>query len=521
MELRRRTILQTLAFLGLTSALAPVLSGVSGEPDSALAGMPEVEGDEPFAADTVRRIAKDLSKTRHRPSSSLPEAWQALSYYQHHAIQPRADKAVWAGRSDVQARGHLLAPGSVYRTPVDVYLVENGRQKRLVFEADAFRFGPEVPDLPIDERVNYSGIELLSPGQESNTSNPFLTFQGASYFRAMAEGQRYGLSARGLALGTATPGGEEFPEFRTFWLETPEDSARKMVVHALLESPSATGAYRFEIWPGNPTRMDVEVSLFPRFKLDHAGLAPLTSMFLYDGKNRVNFDDARPAVHNSDGLMVHNGNGEWLWRPLNNPGSLQVSQFLDNNPRGFGLAQRTRRFSDFGDAASRFEIRPTLWVEPHDPWGKGAVSLVEIPSKKETNDNIVAFWKPEKSLAKGEEHQFGYTLYWCWTPPVSTLLSQVAVTRGGRGQKHGRVMAIDFQNTDLLPDDTAAVRPYVSGYPGIIGDVSVTKNPETGGMQVIFEFDPGEEGAMELRAQLRTPDGKNPLTEVWLYRWTS
>ncbi|WP_350335371.1 glucan biosynthesis protein [Coralliovum pocilloporae] len=513
MDLRRRNVLQALAFLGFIPAI--------GSPTATLAGMPELEGDEPFSPDTVRTLAQALSKESFTPSSPLPKAWRALSYHQHHEIQPRAEKAVWAGREDVKARGHLLAPGSVYRTPVNVFLVEDNRQRRLVFDADAFHFGPDVPNLPINEQVNYSGVELLTPDGGDQQLHPFLTFQGASYFRAIAQGQHYGLSARGLALRTATHHGEEFPAFRTFWLETPDDGDQKLVVHALLESPSVSGAYTFHIWHGNPTRMDVSASLFPRVDLDHVGIAPLTSMFLYDEKNRIKFDDVRPAIHDSDGLLVHNGNGEWLWRPLNNPASLQVSQFLDTNPQGFGLAQRSREFSDFADPAARYEIRPTLWVEPHDPWGKGAVSLVEIPSDKETNDNIVAFWRPDTPLEAEREHRFGYTLQWCWEPPVDCPLSKVQTTREGKSRTHARVMAIDFHKSDLLPDDAGAVRPFVSGYPGAISNVSVTKNPETGGMQLLFDFDPGEETAMELRAQLRTPDGKNPLTEVWLYRWTS
>ena len=38
--------------------------------------------------------------------------------------------------------------------------------------------------------------------------------------------------------------------------------------------------------------------------------------------------------------------------------------------------------------------RPSLRVEPAGDWGEGSVRLIEIPSRLEADDNIVAFWVP-------------------------------------------------------------------------------------------------------------------------------
>jgi glucans biosynthesis protein len=103
----------------------------------------------------------------------------------------------------------------------------------------------------------------------------------------------------------------------------------------------------------------------------------------------------RPALHDSEGLSIHAGNGEWIWRPLNNPKHLAVSNFSVENPRGFGLLQRQRDFSHYEDLDDRYDKRPSAWIEPKGDWGKGTVDLVEIPTADETNDNIVAFWSPE------------------------------------------------------------------------------------------------------------------------------
>ena len=95
------------------------------------------------------------------------------------------------------------------------------------------------------------------------------------------------------------------------------------------------------------------------------------------------------------------GNGEWVWRPLTNPATLQVSSFLDENPRGFGLLQRDRDFAHYQDEAFRYERRPSVWIEPLASWGKGRVLLSEIPTADETDDNIVAFWQPDAPVVPG------------------------------------------------------------------------------------------------------------------------
>ena len=226
---------------------------------------------------------------------------------------------------------------------------------------------------------------------------------------------------------------------------TPPPEARVLVVHALLDSPSTTGAYRWTIRPGDPTVMDVELTLYPRVALAHVGLAPLTSMFFFGPHDRQGIDDFRSSVHDSEGLAIWNGREEWLWRPLINPDTLQTSVFLDANPRGFGLVQRRRAFTDYQDLEARYERRPSLWVEPIGDWGQGAVQLVEIPSKSESNDNIVAFWHPQHPLPSDVEYRCTYRLHWCWTPPVVPTQAITAATRTGAGpEPNTRRFIIDF-----------------------------------------------------------------------------
>ena len=247
----------------------------------------------------------------------------------------------------------------------------------------------------------------------------------------MAKGQGYGLSARGLAIKTADPAGEEFPLFTTFWLERPGKGSDAIVVHALLDSQSAAAAFRFTIRPGKQTIFDTEMALYPRADLATVGIAPLTSMFLFDANDRTRIDDYREAVHDSNGLLLWTGKGERVWRPLANPRELQISAFTDSGPRGFGLMQRGRSLSDYQDLEAHYENRPSLWVEPIGDWGDGIVELVEIPTDREVNDNIVAFWRPHDPLKAKGEYILNYRLHWCWSVPAATTVAEVTGTRSG------------------------------------------------------------------------------------------
>src|SRR5580704_14869388 len=243
---------------------------------------------------------------------------------------------------------------------------------------------------PADD-LGFAGFRVHYPLNKPDVQDEVCAFLGASYFRAVARGQGYGLSARGLAIKTGDPGGEEFPLFKSFWLERPAKGSDVVVIHALLDRQSAAAAFRFTLRPGAETDIDTEMALYPRVDLAQTGLAPMTSMFLFDANNRAGFDDYRGAVHDSHGLTMMSGKGERIWRAVTNPKTLQISAFEDAGPRGFGLVQRERNFLDYQDLEAVYEKRPSLWVEPLGDWGEGAVMLVEIPSDREVNDNIVGF----------------------------------------------------------------------------------------------------------------------------------
>ena len=371
------------------------------------------------------------------------------------------------------------------------------------------------------DALGFAGFRIHTPLNRPDYFDEVCVFLGASYFRAVAKGQEYGLSARGFADRTGdSTRGEEFALFRAFWLEKPPPNVASIVVHALLDGPSTTGAYRFTIRPGDETVFDVECTLYPRQPITESGIAPLTGMFFFDTNDRSRVDDARPAAHDSEGLSIWNERGEQIWRPLANPVLLQFSAFSDATPKGFGLMQRKRDFSDYQDLALDYQKRPSLWIEPIGDWGEGAVDLVELPTPNEVNDNIVAFWRPRTPLAAGGEYSWTYRMHWGWDNPWTTPLARIVATRIGATDDHrGRFVMIDFAGDALKPLGTDAKLHAAPGASvGEIRNVVVEPIPATGGWRVTFEFDPGNARLADLHCVLMSETA--PLSEHWVYRWT-
>ena len=365
--------------------------------------------------------------------------------------------------------------------------------------------------------MGFSGLRLRHPINRPGVWDDFAVFQGASYFRAVAHDTLYGLSARGLAVGTGGPEPEEFPIFTAFWITEPQPGDRVLRLCALLDSDSVAGAFDFAIEPGARTVMTIRSVLFPRREIKAIGIAPLTSMYYFGPERRAGVDDFRDAVHDSDGLRIVNGSGERLWRPLRNPSGLETSAFSDDNPRAFGLIQRARDFAHFEDAEAHYERRPSAWIEPVEPWGKGAVTLVEIPSADEFTDNIVVFWRPAEPLAAGSEHPFDYRLTWGVADDDDRPVARVVATRSGLSilDPRERLFVVDF---DLGLIDFASVAPKLEVSAGEAKGLSIARLPDGNAARVGFHFIAGELPSAEFRLWLVSDDV--PASEVWLYRWS-
>jgi glucans biosynthesis protein len=518
MTTSRRDLLSGIVGLSIASAAARSLAQ-----DKESSVLPF--GDpQPFSPDLVREQARALAAEAFGTlDGALPDVLADLPYDQYRQISFRRDMALWHGLG-LDAEAQFFHLGYHFKTPVHIYEVLDGTAREVLYTPELFDFGQSglEPDFPPD--LGFAGFRLHVPLNRPDYLDEFAVFLGASYFRAVGRGQRYGISSRGVAIDTGLPKNEEFPSFRRFWLERPAPGADLIVVHGLLDGPSLTGAYSFKISPGDATIMEVEATLYPRQAIELLGIAPLTSMFLFGPNDRQGVDDFRPQVHDSEGLQLWSGTGEWFWRPLVNPDRLRLSLFSDKDLKGFGLMQRTRAFEAYEDLDARFGLRPSLWVEPLEGWGQGHVRLIEIPSPAEVNDNIVAFWVPRAPVEAGSEWRFKYRLYWSKEAPIRPELAQTAATRIGMGgpppDGEARKFVIDFQGGQLsdLPAD-APVEAALGVSNGELTQPVTRKNAVTGGWRVDFDLHPGGGEPTELRCTLRLSD--KPLSETWVYQWTT
>ena len=506
----------------------------------------------PFSFADVQAKAQDLANTAYKNPAPVPEFLTQLSYPEWSGIHYLAEKAIWA-EEGLPFTVQFFHPGLYYDRPVRIHLVDGESVQDIAFDPSMFQYGSEDLAKQVNNNLSslgFAGFRLHFPLNRQDYKDEVAIFLGASYFRALPAGSHYGIYSRGLALDTATAQGEEFPYFTEFWIVKPAPDATEITVYAVMDSPSMAGAYRFIITPGSPTVMQVKNALFIRQgakNIQKIGLAPLTSMFFYGEEKNGRRDDYRPEVHNSDGLIFTDGDKNWHWSPLANPRRLSVNTFPLNNPRGFGLLQRDTDFNNYQDLGARYDLRPSLWVEPEGDWGPGTLNLVEIPTEDADHDNIVAFWSPDKPRDKNApekpeaELRYPDTLMYSWKlfwmPPSSPLHKKGQVT-STRISRSGDTMTfhVDFAGGELstLPEDTGISSIVETPEPIPLLEKRLIRNPVSKGWRLEFKIRlPKEEGVLDslmaarkgpvnLRFRAQLKQGENlpdPLTETWIYDW--
>jgi glucans biosynthesis protein len=471
--------------------------------------------------DVAARAAKLAAAPYQKPDAILPKAIKALGYDQFRDIRFRPERAMWRG-TKLPFEIMFFHRGWFYEDPVSIHEVTADGVREIRFDPEAFDYGRNTIDGKELRGLGFAGFRVHFPVNTPGYKDEVLVFLGASYFRGLGKGQRFGLSARGLAIDTAEASGEEFPRFVEFWIERPQPAAQELVVYALLDSPRATGAYRFVLRPGVTTALDVDGRLFLRKSVAKLGLAPLTSMFYFGATQRPGREDYRPRVHDSDGLSIREAGDKWTWRPLANPKRLLVTSFALNDPVGFGLMQRERAFNQYQDLEARYDLRPSAWIEPKGSWGPGRVELVQIPVPDETNDNVVAYWVPDKSPKPGEPFGYSYRVLWQKDREARPSIGWVSDTRRGRGytkDEDGSIeLHVDFEGPTLSRMPWNAVVDTTSWVDanGEVLERRTERNGITGGWRFVVRFRRLDRAKpVELRAHLHR--GSEVLSETWSY----
>jgi glucans biosynthesis protein len=498
---------------------------------SALAATRASASANTFDYAALKGRARALAQAEYRPPQRLaPESLRGLTYDQYQSIRFRHDHALWA-RSESAFRLEFFHCGRGFKEPVELHEIVDGAARPIRYSPDMFEFdgsGVEPRKLPAD--LAFAGFRVHT---STNWDEDVAVFLGASYFRAKgSDSRQFGLSSRGLAIDTAYDV-EEFPRFVAFWFERPRSDSRTLVLYGLLDSVSAAGAYRFAVTPGAPQVVDVDAAVYPRRPIRRLGIAPLTSMYQCGENDRRLANDWRPEIHDSDGLAICTGTGEWIWRPLANPGVTRVSSYLDESPRGFGLLQRDRNFEHYQDDGVWYDNRPSLWIEPkassNGGWSKGGIQLVELTAPNETFDNIVAYWNPAAPPQPGDELLYGYRMYWGTRLPAAVpALAHTVATRTGLGGivGHNRRyfswrFAVDFAGGELaaLAKSTEIV-PVVTVSRGTVETPSARPLQPIRGFRAMFDVKPPDDSVEPIDIRLFLRHRNQPLTETWMYQWT-
>ena len=475
-----------------------------------------------FTFDTVVSEArKAATQPYRRPISPLPQFLRALTYDQYRDIRFKESETLWR-KQGLPFQVKFFQTGGGNEIPISVYEINRSSVKPVTYSPSSFDWGKNHFDKPVPNDAGYAGFRIHYPINRSDYLDEIAVFLGASYFRAVAEKQVYGLSARGLAIDTVARHTEEFPIFTKFWLREPERDSRTLQFYALLEGKSVTGAYAFEVTPGAETVIKVKATLFFRKKVEQLGMAPLTSMFWYGENTSNTFGDFRPEVHDSDGLLMNSGKGEWIWRPLSWGKEMQVNTFEDENPKGFGLIQRDRDFSHYQDLEAKYHMRPSTWVRPGSGWGKGHIFLLQLTANKEYADNVVAFWTPEKPPPPGGSMDLDYEISFYTENSALPPLGRCTSTRiDFQEAQYYRQMFLDFTGDKLngLKPDSAVTADAGCGMPGVISEVKVRKNEFDNSWRATFVVSTKvRKLPIELHCLLLLKG--EPITEKWTYTWT-
>jgi len=473
-----------------------------------------------FGFDTLKSNICVLASRPYTPPPPLPRKLQALDYDDLRNIRFEPRHAVWR-MERLPFQLQFFHPGGIRQDCVKINLIEGELITPVEFSRDMFVYENVKIRGNIPEDIGFSGFRVHYPLNRPDYLDELIVFQGATYFRALGRGHRYGISARTLALHVADEEDEEFPRYREFWIEKPDRSADRIKIYGLFESSNIVGAAEFVVIPGAGTTIHVRVALAARQAVTNYGVAPLTSMFWYDESAQWRYNDFRSEVHDSDGVAVHTGSDEWLWRPLVNGAKLRFGSFIDNNIRGFGMMQRDRQFSNYEDLESYYHLRPSVWIEPKGGWGEGNLRLVEFPTTVEYADNIVSFWQPLRPLQPGELAQFDYKMRWLSDDPDIPPKGRVIATRcaGISYNPAARRFILDFGGHELTDESLAdAIEADVSAQNGKVLGHFIQRNEYIRGWRVFFDVEPVSPAQpVEMRCFIK--NDTHPLSETWTYQW--
>ena len=450
----------------------------------------------PFSWERLIGQAQRLARAPFAETPAHPGAAK-IDYTALHEARFREERTLWGDLpGDTGIRFFPLS--ATAPQAVEIAIIEQGRATPLRYDPAMFDAPAGNPVTALPSGAGFAGFRIMNAARDGD----WLSYLGASYFRAPSPQKQFGLSARAVAINTSIQGREEFPRFTHFWLERTGPSS--VTIFALLDGASIAGAFRFvSRLDKDGVRQDVTAALFPRRAIPELGLMPMTSMFWYDQANRTIGTDWRPEIHDSDLLSIASADGTAHARPIVNPTAPMVSAFAERDPKGFGLLQRDRDFDHYQDDGVFYDRRPTLWATPARPLGAGEVRLYAFPTDSEYTDNLAAYWTPAAAPVPGKRIDLSYKLDWTADrSPAATSMAIVENVWRGRGDQPDIArLVVDFAGVaegskpDLWVDIANGTLVKQAGYP-VLG--------RKGLYRTVLDLRRSGGGAADVRLQLRS-----------------
>lgn len=500
-------------FIAATLFASAVFAPVSSRAQDQLADGITLEEIRVESFSTLQDLARRTAHEPFVPRASLPQKLAALSYDQYQSITFRPDRGIWY-HTGLPFWLETFHRGFVQRDRITLSILEGGQAKQIPFSRSDFNYETDLRESAEIANSGHAGFKVAGrfPGQADGQE--MLTFLGSSYFRARSAQTLYGTSARGLAVNIALNQDEEFPFFKSFWVTRPNPSDTTIQILALMDSPSLVGAYQFDFQPDKiESKLSVRCSIFFRGTPEKVGIAPLTSMWMWGDGLQGPAKDARPSVHDSDGLLIRDDRG-WTWRPFARQSYPSVSKFEINELRGFGLMQRNRAFYHYDDHNAHYEKRPSVYVHPRSDWGPGTIELLELPGAHEGVDNIAAYWIPQRKLTPRTPLDLRYDVSFFPGDHGSergiARATDLAIDRGGKSitatvRFSGELLREQrIENTTILVQTTR-------------GNV-ISKSLDaldSGDWKVTLELEPTEKAPVEISMTLM--DHEKRLSEHFMY----
>jgi len=530
--LRRRTFVRSALVAAAASPILARAPRVLAKPTSLRFGQPFA-----FSFDSLVERARKLATQPYKaPYKAMPEVVSRIDYDVHGKIKWRSELSLFADASTPNSFPvTFFHVGQFFPKAIKMHELREGQAREILYDPEYFDMPADSIARKLPADAGFAGFQFKESRARADwKTQDWVAVLGASYFRTIGPLNQYGLSARGIALNTTAKTPEEFPDFTEFYLEPSKSAHDPQIIYALLDGPSVTGAYRIACHRTVGVVTEVENALFFRKDVEQLGIAPLTSMYWFGENDRQYRFDWRPEVHDSDGLAIWNGNGERIWRPLNNPSRVVTSSFQDKGPKGFGLLQRDRCYDHYLDGIN-YDKRASAWIEPLSDFGEGSVKLIEIPTDDEIHDNIVSFFTPSAPVKAGSALRYKYKIHWLADQPnPATNVARVVATRIGRGGEPGKPrqprgiakFVLEFAgkpldslpNTDKVTADIWSSSGKTTPQPWR-PDVFVEQVGSTKRWRVQFDLSYTGNDPIELRVFLKKGPDNAALTETWLYQF--